>query len=286
MCTWGREKGPDIRHMVPIHLFSQTTSATVIHSTDSFVVYNCRTTNSWAMDLAFTATFFPHCGLTFGILFGCPFSIEKQIVNRLSYATKEAGHPLLIPGIFAELERNRQVHIIESAIDEVETRILTVDSSPEEMDAMSTSMKETENRAKRAQWLDTTYLRNQLVNWNTQLKKLAGHSDELSNIDFRQQEPDKPRSCDSGQDDWLKNEECTGTSRAHLRRVGVKIRDRVQEIIDEYDAKIRDCTMRVDGMAMATQWVRYTISWALSNQASEHALILQSAGFCFWESNA
>lgn len=222
------------------------------------------------MDLAYTATFFPHCGLTFGILFGCPFSIEKQIVNRLSYATKDVGHPLLIPGIFAELERTRQVHIIESAIDDVETRILTVDSSPEEMDAMPPSMKEADNRAKRAQWLDTTYLRNQLVNWNTQLKKLVSHTDELSEMAFNQQEPDDLSSSETAGADEPKTEERDGASKTHLRRVGVKIRDRVQEIIDEYDAKIRDCTMRVDGMAMATQWVRSAISSSRPNRAREH----------------
>ena len=215
------------------------------------------------MDLAYTATFFPHCGLTFGILFGCPFSIEQQIVNRLSYATTDVAHPLLIPGIFAELERTRQVHIIESAIDEVETRILTVDSSPEERDAMSTSMKEADNRAKRAQWLDTTYLRNQLLNWNTQLKKLAIHTDELSEKVFRRHELDDPRSCDQEEVNKTKHGGFSGASKEHLQRVGVKIRDRVQEIIDEYDAKIRDCTMRVDGMAMATQWVRSTFLWSL-----------------------
>lgn len=208
------------------------------------------------MDLAFTATFFPHCGLTFGILFGCPFSIEKQIVNRLRYAAKDVGHPLLIPGIFAELERIRQVHVVESVIDDIETRILSVDSSPEEMDAKPTSMKEAENRAKRTQWLDTTYLRNQLVSWNTQLKKLASHADELSDMLFTEQESADMSSRESESGDELKEEECIDVSRAHLRRVNVKIRDRVQEIVDEYDAKIRDCTMRVDGMAMATQWVR------------------------------
>lgn len=226
---------------------------------DTPTVYNCRTTNSWPMDLAYMATFFPHCRLTFGILFGCPFSIEKQIVNRLSYATKDVAHPLLIPGIFAELERTRQIHIIESAIDKVETRILTVDSSPEDMDAMPASMKEADNQAKRTQWLDTTYLRNQLISWNTQLKKLASHTDELSEMVFSKQNSDGPLLRDQARLNRAESEEHNGASDTHLRRVGAKIRDRVQEIIDEYDAKIRDCTMRVDGMAMATQWVRYTI---------------------------
>ncbi|KAL1873592.1 hypothetical protein Daus18300_003959 [Diaporthe australafricana] len=206
------------------------------------------------MDLAFTATFFPHCGLTFGILFGCPFSIEKQIVNRLSSVSADVAHPLLIPGIFAELERTRQVHVVESAIDEVEARILTVDSSPEEIDAMPISLKEANNRAKRAQWLETTYLRNQLVSWNTQLSKLASHADELSNTVFQEHDIGQSRSWRSARNDEPDSKERIDASRASLRRVGVKIRDRVQEIIDEYDAKIRDCTMRVDGMAMATQW--------------------------------
>jgi hypothetical protein len=37
--------------------------------------------------------------------------------------------------------------------------------------------------------------------------------------------------------------------------IGVKIRSRLLAMKDEYDEKIRDCTMRMDGMAMATQWV-------------------------------
>lgn len=44
-----------------------------------------------------------------------------------------------------------------------------------------------------------------------------------------------------------------------MRNVGEKITSRLISICDEYDEKIRDCTMRVDGMAMATQWVRLFI---------------------------
>jgi hypothetical protein len=42
-----------------------------------------------------------------------------------------------------------------------------------------------------------------------------------------------------------------------MHEVGEKIQNRLAAIRDEYDEKIRDCTMRVDGMAMATQWVRF-----------------------------
>ncbi|KAF3765540.1 hypothetical protein M406DRAFT_355963 [Cryphonectria parasitica EP155] len=45
-------------------------------------------------------------------------------------------------------------------------------------------------------------------------------------------------------------------SNIRMRRAGRKIIGRLQAIIDEYDDKIRDCSMRLDGMAMATQWAQ------------------------------
>ena len=41
-----------------------------------------------------------------------------------------------------------------------------------------------------------------------------------------------------------------------MRTVGTKIQHRLAAMKNEYDEKIRDCTMRMDGMAMANQWVR------------------------------
>jgi hypothetical protein len=41
-----------------------------------------------------------------------------------------------------------------------------------------------------------------------------------------------------------------------MRIVGQRIGARLGAIREDYDEKIRDCDMRVDGMAMATQWVR------------------------------
>ena len=45
-----------------------------------------------------------------------------------------------------------------------------------------------------------------------------------------------------------------------LRQAGMRMEDRLTSIIGEYDDKIRACTMDIDGMAMATQWVDCPIS--------------------------
>jgi hypothetical protein len=268
------------------------------------------------MDLALTATYFPHSGLTFAIAFGCPLSGEEEILRRLSFATAEAAHPLLMPGIFAELERNRHVPIVETTIDELETRIFELDFQSSDMEGVPASEAKKRNQAKRTAWLDTTYLRNGLVSWSTQLAKIRQHADELNETVFKSrtskvapfhernadmvdlsdvatrefQTREIPFSDESGLSDpsseeWVKSigkraeEEGPNsqenivqeTNRQHydgvmvqreaelarewLRRVGHKINGRIQGILDEYDDKIRDCTMRVEGMAMATQWV-------------------------------
>lgn len=199
------------------------------------------------MDLALTATYFPHCGLTFAILFGCPISVEEAIIKRLELATSEAAHPLLMTGIFAELERTRHVHVVEATIDELETRIFELDVPSGDMDGIPDAETETRNQEKRSAWLDTTYLRNGLVSWNTQLAKIGRHAEELTETIFQPGHPGIESSREIDPDRELIKEK--------MRRTGYKIKDRIQDIIDEYDDKIRDCTMRVDGMAMATQWV-------------------------------
>jgi hypothetical protein len=40
-----------------------------------------------------------------------------------------------------------------------------------------------------------------------------------------------------------------------MRRIGEEIKDRLAAIRDEYDKKIRHCTIRADRKAMAAQWV-------------------------------
>ncbi|KAF4634377.1 hypothetical protein G7Y89_g3742 [Cudoniella acicularis] len=277
-------------------------------------VYNCRTTNAWEMDLALTATYFPHCDLTFAIVFGCPLSLEEEIIKRLTLATAEAAHPLLMPGIFAEIERSRHIHIVEATIDELETRIFELDNPDSEA--------EKRNQEKRSAWLDTTYLRNALVSWNTQLAKMSAHTNELNTTVFK---PSTSEEAITAPRDKSKNHKLdtpAGDNKStslflnkqyelpdpscyergelgrngkylegqtlreepfqemgdgkdlralqeyesiipqrdpevvkhQMRRIGDKIKNRIQTVSDEYDEKIRDCTMRVDGMAMATQW--------------------------------
>jgi len=337
-------------------------------------ITNCRTTNAWNMDLGLATTYFPHCGLTFAMVFGCSLAIEEDILKRLSFATQEAAYPLLMPGIIAELERSRHIHVVEHNIDKLETKIFELDFKVSDMDGIGDDREtEDKNYEKRNSWLDTAYMRNQLISWNTQLAKMATYAgdlekhlfakrpvgtdtsdhskdhdadddaksvtsrrprsevdsqslqrfreqvrsegrrfldvDNLSPVQLEEQKRRRQRSRErvnrklvelspaslagssfnprrkstssmniplprvsviqdsrpastqrGGQDEGPADgrpslRKDSEAFNMHMRRVGDKVKDRVQAIVDEYNDKIRDCTMRVDGMAMATQWV-------------------------------
>lgn len=217
--------------------------------------------------MALTATHFPKYGFTFAILFGCPLSIEAEVIQRLSRMNPGANHPLVLPGIFAELERSRHVAVVEKMIDQLESRIFELDFAPDSTSlAVPRVGKEREqiHRDKREDFLDTSYLRNGLISWQNQLRKMAKYAENFEGDKLQ----DKELASNSPEDKELarilpRQERALSTELVskhpkhirQLRKTNRKVLDRLEHIIEEYDDKIRDCTMRLDGMAMATQWV-------------------------------
>lgn len=220
-------------------------------------MYNCRSANTWKDDLALTATYFPHSKLTFAILFGCTKTTEQQVLNRIANAQENAFHPLLLSGIFAELERLRVVEIVEATMDDIEGAIFELDSGTATKgidiefsdDGHPAGMRYT----RRNVWLNTSFLRSRLRIWKIQLQKMIEHLEELSRTETSSfQRMPNTRARDSAE------EEHERESTPQFERTSGLIRNRLRAIIEEYDEKIDECSMRIDGMTIATQWVGST----------------------------
>jgi hypothetical protein len=305
------------------------------------------------MDLALTVTHFPKKNLTFAILFGCSFLIEKEIVKRLEYMQAEVAHPLLMPGIFAEIEKRRHNSLVEEMGNTLETLVFQLDHQSNDFEGPQGALAETRSKDKRTAYLDLSYLRNSLVTSKTQLAKMIQHCRQLKKEQYssksvgnsvlhqdndirvgrtidrvasrssndsrspsrdewyeieasdesdaliskeraqvekqtRQTDPQKTyRYLGRSREESVELADMQITSRQStmmnevtsqpvvqsrtrsenpeewedlhekLRDTCSKIESRLMSIRDEYDDKIRDCTMRVDGMAMSTQWVRF-----------------------------
>jgi hypothetical protein len=182
----------------------------------------------------------------FGIFFGCTVATEYQILNRIANAKENVFHPLILPGIFAELERTRIVDVVESTIDDIEGAIFELDSGIATKQSSSESTDDEElsgtRYVRRTVWLNTTFLRSRLQIWRTQLQKMVKHVDELS-----PPVPSLPIERSKGGYE-LRNQE-------ELERTGILIKNRLRALLEEYDEKIEECSMRTAGMTIATQWV-------------------------------
>lgn len=236
------------------------------------IVYHCRSSNAWADDLALTATYFPKSRLTFAILFGCIAHTETSVLDRLSRAKAHVTYPMVLPGLFAELEWARMGHIVGDTLDEIEGAIFELDRG-QSVEGMSNEDPEkgkagTLGSTRRTKWMNTAFLRNSLRIWKNQLEKMVRHVDELADprnrrLIYGPEEDTIPGGVEEVSEErssLFYDEDPIAVTVADTisgpPELVVKIKDRLHVIIEEYDDKIHECTMSIDGMTIATQWVR------------------------------
>ncbi|KAI1748404.1 hypothetical protein F4782DRAFT_517582 [Xylaria castorea] len=201
------------------------------------IVYNCRTSHEWPGDLALSMTYFTLRKVTYGVLYGCDAEMKKAILARLHNSEDAACHPLLLIGIFTELERKRQLSLVRNGLDDLHNTILNLsrpagDWGKVEGDAEPSTTHTIDP------WLEIHNLKNSLESWKEQLAKIVAHIDELSETGFNFVPSDS---------DDERAEKC------RARDAGERIRERILEIVCDYDAKIRECVMIMEGMNLATQ---------------------------------
>lgn len=303
-------------------------SVNEVHMKEPAYVYNCRSSNAWDHDLALSATYFPQRRLTMAIFYGTTIDLERNIVHRLRHVSFKAMHPLLLPGIFIELERARHANLVTKTILMLEQKIMESQVSIDDLKGRIDSQdKHKRNELKRSAWLDTLYLKNGLITWTTQIRKMVQHVQELDEqwaLEEPRGPPERVDSNDSNDsqrtavdvhdmadmdgmaesdgphgrldgarcgttlpswadgfdNDITQTAEPEATEESTTRdvaapdtdgvalrgcpkttkMVGRRIKERLLDIQDEYEDWVRDCTMRVDGMTMATQWFSGEIS--------------------------
>ncbi|KAF4463083.1 hypothetical protein FALBO_10089 [Fusarium albosuccineum] len=268
--------------------------------------------------MALSITFFPNTLTTNAIWYGCDLSRHdvhgydltdaEIITSHLSTFDGGAFHPLLLPTIFSDFERDRQIGLVRDFLTESVQRVnnlaqqdtqsskgshadlLQIGEKTRRIQSRSSSFssENLQNRLRRffdlvvsgAQpdisgttlipsspdsekkqepsvllWSRISFLRNGLKNWQAQLYKMIEHVDELDATDFSIGPAAKNMS-------WQ-------VRLASLRKSGDRIKARLQDIVNDYDEAIRDCTHIMDGMTLATQLVSdalHRAEWGLKDK--------------------
>ncbi|KAK0724959.1 hypothetical protein B0H67DRAFT_569202 [Lasiosphaeris hirsuta] len=208
------------------------------------IYYCCRTPSTWPGDLAVSAVFYPDTGFTAAVVFGCSHDIAEEIAGRIDNAEDSWNHPLLIMGIIAEIEKERHFELVKKRVFRLLQRVRAVSNSAR----ISSTSEMTKENYSVDLWIEVSQLRSALEAWKAQLIKMLEHIGELE------------------RELWVVSEnrlaDSTSTLTPNLRQLiaketGRRMQRRLKEILCEYDQKIRECTMVIDGMALSTQ-----LSWS------------------------
>ncbi|KAK4650020.1 hypothetical protein QC762_703125 [Podospora pseudocomata] len=245
------------------------------------IYYCCRTSGLWAEDLAVSCVFNPKTGFTSGVVFGCSDDVAEEIAGRIENAENSWMHPLLMIGIVAEIERTRHMKLVEDHLFKLLQRVQSMSKSPE---ILPTSQLARENYSVDL-WIEVSQLRIALVAWRAQLCKMDAHIQDLEKIFLealsRHEEINSSSPCsvelgnsfDSGRtltfghnDIYEVNQtsdelKALGSWHQYAREEGRRIQKRLREIIGEYDCKLRECSMVLDGVSLSAQLSLFSMTF-------------------------
>ncbi|KAF5013626.1 hypothetical protein FDECE_387 [Fusarium decemcellulare] len=201
-------------------------------------VYNCRTAATWAGDMALSVSFCPKTLTTYAVLYGCDDKTAELITKRLTQTDHPIFHPMILPMVLADLERERQVALLRADGEKIEQLTWDLTLNKETFEPSSVSKFDIGNNPIRL-WQNMSYLRNGLKNWQRQLQKMGSHLEDLSNNTL-------PWAHTGGY--------CSVVGQQGLEELkapGFRIMQRLQELIDEYDEHIRECSTLIQGLDLA-----------------------------------
>ncbi|KAK9425573.1 hypothetical protein SUNI508_02934 [Seiridium unicorne] len=181
------------------------------------------------------------------MVFGCDASQRRQFMARLAKAPSEAlGHPLLLPGIFAELERKRLSERVEDTLDRFTLRTSSVSDLPDQNFGMLDM-----NEEQMGEYLQLCYQSQSLAKELKTVKRQLAKMVQFCN-DFNPSSSSKNQSVLHTMDSGVVLDDEDGEDVINVNRM---LKERILEIMGEYDDKIEECDMVVDNMSITMQTI-------------------------------
>jgi len=213
------------------------------------IYYCCRTPGTTPGDLAISAVFYPDTGYTPGVVFGCTDTISGDFSGRISNGEEAWTHPMFLFGLLAEHEKERHKDLVDDKVAQLTKRVYALSK----FQRISSETEINNEHYSVNLWIEVNQLRTGMEMWKKELVKMDEHISELERDVLTIQESN---TCEA-----LFAESVTTLSektwRASAKEVGRRIQKRLREIMCEYDGRIRECTMVLDGMALSAQ-----LSWS------------------------
>lgn len=204
-----------------------------------------------------SCTFHRSFGFTSAIVFGCDEEMREAIAARIENSEKSSTHPLLIMGILAEVERERHLALVGQQVNNLLQRVYSLSNQEQ----ISQSSVLGAHNYSVDSWISVSQLRSGLETWKEQLQKMISHIAELE-LDIVQSSCSKTTEADlSSLSEGAWQKPCIQSGR--------RIAKRLREIVNEYDEKIRQCSIVINGVSLAAQMVRLNSLSSFCNPNNE-----------------
>lgn len=209
-----------------------------LKSLTRIIAFSARMSSGLSDDLALSATYIPSTGTTFAVVYGCNDDQLRSIESKVRRAGKQAFHPLLMSGIFEELERARLVETVEDLLDDFTLRSEKLETHPWSPDADTDGSKAQQHLSLCVQsqsLMDQMRMaKRQLAKFSKEIGIITTELESLSGVEYIYKS--EPRA-------------------AEVAKVGENMKKRVDDIMIEYDDKIDECQMMICNTSLAMQTV-------------------------------
>lgn len=188
-------------------------------------------------DLALSLTYIPSTDSTFAVVYGCNEQQIQEIKKRIRSAGDKTKYPLLMIGIFAELERERLANVTDKLIDKFALLSARLDSGPWQP---SKTMSTEDTQDYLMLCLQSRTIVDNIRPVRRKLFKIISEIDEFGQYFTSRKgeaQPDEVRKA------------------RRFKKEGVQMKKRLQDIIYEYDDKMEECNMIAGNTALAMQTV-------------------------------
>ncbi|KAE9568798.1 hypothetical protein CGMCC3_g15089 [Colletotrichum fructicola] len=203
--------------------------------------FTARMATTLPNDLALSSTYIPSTGSTFAVVYGCTEKQMSDIEARIRRSNEQRHHPLLMSGIFIELERKRVIFSVDKLVDEFTLKSDELESEPWNMDPKA----DEDGQKTQKDYLNVCRRSRSLIDHiqasKRQLSKFLDEIDEVAE-ELQSLGPEAK---------WAESP----AMQTKLGAVGRDMRKRVQDIIREYDDNIDECNKVVYNTSLAVQTV-------------------------------
>ncbi len=191
-----------------------------------------RMDNAWPRDLAMSASTNIETGMTYALIHGCDEEDVKVLINWIKITTLSAGHPLLLPALFAELQLRRHKRLTRDNWSKLVTlnahtgqyKDCAPEVQPTSLQEDTFDYKNTTRQVLRL-YEDTGFLENGLMKVRRWFNQMPSQMEVIENT--------APES----------RTEFIATENARIRK-------RLEEMMDDYEGLIAECKLIRDGASL------------------------------------